>query len=337
MRLMAMTFLALAVTITVPSAASAQTVATTETAPYCRPGQAPRFVLGFAALAVRLGDTMGNPLECEHVHEASGDTHQRTTTGLAYYRPETNTAILTDGWHHWALVEDRIVTWAGRSADPPSVASTLIPTDPPSLVETVHVPGRIIGTLNVRRAPRVARDTVVRQATHNSPVWIEEAVRGADGDIWYRIGADEYVHSSGVRIPRAPRETHAGRWIDVDLTIPTMVTAYEGDRAVYSALAIPGTEAFETPTGRFQILRRVANETMDSSTIGIPRESPGGYFLEDVLYTQYFTRDGASLHYNWWKGSFGYPGSHGCLGLSRADARWFWEWAAVGTPLVIRD
>jgi lipoprotein-anchoring transpeptidase ErfK/SrfK len=76
---------------------------------------------------------------------------------------------------------------------------------------------------------------------------------------------------------------------------------------------------------------------MDSSTIGIPRTSPGGYFLEDVLYTQYFTNDGASLHYNWWKGTFGYPGSHGCLGLNRDDAAWFWEWASIGTTVVIHE
>ena len=162
-------------------------------------------------------------------------------------------------------------------------------------------------------------------------------MRGADGDLWYRIGDGEYVHSEGVRLPASPGRTLGGRWIDADLTIPAMVTAYEGDNAVYSALAIPGTSAFETPTGTFQIVRRVANETMDSATIGIPRDGPGGYFLEDVLYTQYFTGDGASLHYNWWKGTFGYPGSHGCLGLNREDAAWLWEWAAIGTPLVIHD
>jgi lipoprotein-anchoring transpeptidase ErfK/SrfK len=70
---------------------------------------------------------------------------------------------------------------------------------------------------------------------------------------------------------------------------------------------------------------------MDSATIGIPRDSPRGYYLRDVLYTQYFTTDGAAIHYNYWSSHFGYAGTHGCLGVNLEDARWFWEWADVGT------
>ena len=125
----------------------------------------------------------------------------------------------------------------------------------------------------------------------------------------------------------------SGRWIDATLTEPARITAYEGDQAVHSALVIIGTRARPTPTGHYRILRRVADETMDSATIGIPRNAPGGYYLRHVLYTQYFTNDGASLHYNYWSSNFGHPGSHGCLGLSLDDARWFWNWADVGTPI----
>ena len=58
-----------------PGAAAAQT------APHCAPGQTPRFQLGFAALAAELGEVMGQPLECEHVDPASGDTVQKTSSG----------------------------------------------------------------------------------------------------------------------------------------------------------------------------------------------------------------------------------------------------------------
>ena len=85
----------------------------------------------------------------------------------------------------------------------------------------------------------------------------------------------------------------------------------------------------------FTILRRVANETMNSDTIGIPRFGPGGYYLTNVLFTQYFTGDGASLHYNYWSGNWGYAGSHGCLGLTYGDSAFLWQWAHLGTPVVI--
>ena len=74
---------------------------------------------------------------------------------------------------------------------------------------------------------------------------------------------------------------------------------------------------------------------MNSDTIGIPRFGPGGYYLTGVLYTQYFTPDGASLHDNYWSSNFGGIGSHGCLGLSLSDSKWLWNWASIGVPVVV--
>ncbi len=127
----------------------------------------------------------------------------------------------------------------------------------------------------------------------------------------------------------------SGRWIDVDLAEPTLLTAYEDDRIVYTALALHGTILDQTPVGTYRIQRRVENETMDSSTLGVPRDAPGGYYLKDVLYTQYFTNDGAAIHYNYWSSNFGYSGTHGCLGVNLDDAKWFWDWASIGTVLSI--
>lgn len=92
--------------------------------PFCPPGQPPAFVAGIAALRARLGEAMGAPLECEHVDAESGDTIQRTTTGLAYYRPSINTAIFTDGASHWALAEGNVIRWQGPSVIPPQPTDT---------------------------------------------------------------------------------------------------------------------------------------------------------------------------------------------------------------------
>ncbi len=93
---------------------------------------APTFVLGFAALKDQLGPIMGNPLECEHANPQNGDSLQQTTTGLAFYRKSTNTPTFTDGYQHWALTTDGLVTWDGASVDPPGVAaSDPAPVAPP--------------------------------------------------------------------------------------------------------------------------------------------------------------------------------------------------------------
>src|SRR5688572_17509902 len=77
--------------------------------PHCQPGEEPRFVHGIAELQNRLGPTMGVPTECEHIDPTSGDTLQRTTTGLAYHRPSLSTSMFTDGSTHWALADGTVV------------------------------------------------------------------------------------------------------------------------------------------------------------------------------------------------------------------------------------
>ena len=60
------------------------------------------------------------------------------------------------------------------------------------------------------------------------------------------------------------------------------------------------------------------------------------YKVENVRWTQYFSADGKALHENYWKprDEFGIPSSHGCAGLVAEDARFFWDWADIGVPVV---
>jgi len=198
------------------------------------------------------------------------------------------------------------------------------------------IPARIVGGANIRSEPAVQDGNIVGHAGHNEGISIIGEVKGADGEKWYRVGPNSLVHGSLVRVP-SNFPAHPGKLIVAELSDPCIVTAYEDGRPVYSTLALKGTIGWTTPTGFFTILRRVANETMSSETLGIPRDAPGGYHLKDVLFTQYFLNDGSSIHYNYWSSNWGYAGSHGCLGMNYDDSLWFWEWAEVGTPLVIQE
>jgi hypothetical protein len=82
----------------------------------------PRFVGGLASLKTALGPNMGDSTECEHAVDNQGDTQQKTTTGLAYYRQQLNVACFTTGWDHWALTERGLVHWTGDAVDPPNDA-----------------------------------------------------------------------------------------------------------------------------------------------------------------------------------------------------------------------
>ncbi len=160
------------------------------------------------------------------------------------------------------------------------------------------------------------------------------SVRGDDGAVWYQTSDFYYVPSNGVFLP-SQSDAYTGRWLLAWLLPTTTVVAYEGQTPVRTMFALRGIPRFPTPTGVFSILRRVPNETMDSLTLGIPHDSPFGYLVKNVLYTQYFTPDGASLHDNYWSSNFGGVGSHGCLGLSLSDSRWLWDWATIGTPVIV--
>jgi len=126
------------------------------------------------------------------------------------------------------------------------------------------------------------------------------------------------------------------RWITVNLTTQRAI-AFVGAQPVHLALVTTGAPGWETPTGDFRIYVRIENETMDSLTIGIPRDDSWGYYLENVYFTQYFV-GGIALHYNYWRSDsyFGnVPSSHGCVGMRYDDAKFFWDFATIGTRVVV--
>jgi hypothetical protein len=224
----------------------------------------------------------------------------------------------------------------------------------PLLITGVGLPGRVAGGANLRSWPVVSGDTVLRLAPHNAPVHVLDRVQGDDGDEWYSVNlldaaadhpiATGFIHSSLVRIPRLREQTvnpdrddSRGRHFQADLQEPAMLAAFENGSPVWATLALKGTDANATPLGAHRIFARVANETMTSERVvpPIPRNAPGGYYLEGVLYTQYFTEDGASIHYNYWSSNWGYAGTHGCLGIDLDEAKFAWNFSSIGTLVYI--
>jgi lipoprotein-anchoring transpeptidase ErfK/SrfK len=128
------------------------------------------------------------------------------------------------------------------------------------------------------------------------------------------------------------------RWIAVNVTTQRAY-AFIGGTAVHVALVTTGMPDFETPLGDFRIYYRVEKDIMDSETIGIPRDDPLGFYLEDIYYAQYFY-PATALHSNYWRpiSYFGnVASSHGCVGMLYSDAEFFWDFATYGTRVVIYE
>ncbi|MGE3271256.1 MAG: L,D-transpeptidase [Chloroflexota bacterium] len=206
----------------------------------------------------------------------------------------------------------------------PSTAPPASYLNGPAVLDTINLPARVSGTASLYREPVPDELAWAQDLGHNDIVLVKDLVESDDGTRWYRLQDGTFALEDQIRLPSritAP----AGKWIDVSLSSPTIVTAYEDGAAQYSAMAIHGIGGWETPYGTYRVMSRVANERMRGP----------GWDVSNVLFTQYFTGSGHSIHYNYWSSNWGYAGSHGCLGMNYDDSLWFWNWATLGTPVDI--
>ena len=116
----------------------------------------------------------------------------------------------------------------------------------------------------------------------------------------------------------------------VDTDAHTMTVTSNG--AVLRTLPISaGRDKYPTMSGVHIALEKSYHVVMDSSTVGIPVNSPDGY-KEDVYWNVAITNGGEYVHAAPW--SVGSQGSrnvsHGCVNLSTSDATWFYGFSLQG-------
>jgi lipoprotein-anchoring transpeptidase ErfK/SrfK len=114
------------------------------------------------------------------------------------------------------------------------------------------------------------------------------------------------------------------RWIEVNLKKQQLI-AWEGDNAVFKATVSSGKSRTPTLKGVFNVQTKLRESRMRGP----------GYDIPDVPYTMYYD-GGYAIHGAYWHSNFGTPVSHGCINLRPKQARWLFDWAKVGTTIVIR-
>jgi lipoprotein-anchoring transpeptidase ErfK/SrfK len=120
-----------------------------------------------------------------------------------------------------------------------------------------------------------------------------------------------------------PNPGTSGRWIDINLS-QQRLRAYEGNTVVLNSLVSTGIARYPTPPGRYAVRTKVRSQTM----------SGPGYRLPGVQWVMYFYAAYA-IHGTYWHNNFGHPMSHGCINMTNADAQFMYNWASIGTPVVI--
>ncbi len=109
------------------------------------------------------------------------------------------------------------------------------------------------------------------------------------------------------------------------------------DAALIKTIPITGGKpGWETRGGVKVILEKFEHKTMDAATVGIDPHDPDYYQLT-VDYALRVTWSGEFIHSAPW--SVGQQGqalvSHGCVGMSEADAAWFYGIATIGDIVTV--
>jgi lipoprotein-anchoring transpeptidase ErfK/SrfK len=113
------------------------------------------------------------------------------------------------------------------------------------------------------------------------------------------------------------------RWIEIDLSSQRLI-AWEGEQQVYAVIVSTGKKATPTRPGVFSIQSKRQLDRMGGSDYDIP----------DVPHAMYYHR-GYAIHGAYWHNHFGTPVSHGYINVAVDHAQWLFEWASIGTPVIV--
>jgi lipoprotein-anchoring transpeptidase ErfK/SrfK len=94
----------------------------------------------------------------------------------------------------------------------------------------------------------------------------------------------------------------------------------------------------QTANGTYYVQEKMPSVVMDSSTYGVPVNSPNGYKVTVDLAVR-FDDSGNFVHSAPW--SVGDQGkrdvSHGCINISPANAKWFFDNFGAGDPIIVKN
>jgi lipoprotein-anchoring transpeptidase ErfK/SrfK len=114
------------------------------------------------------------------------------------------------------------------------------------------------------------------------------------------------------------------------------MTVTNNGQTVKTVPVSTGRDKYPTKSGIHVVLDKEQTTVMDSSTVGIPVNSPDGY-KETVFWNTRISDSGEFVHAAPWSvGSQGHANvSHGCVNLSTADATWFFKFSRLGDVVVV--
>ncbi len=133
-------------------------------------------------------------------------------------------------------------------------------------------------------------------------------------------------NSRNNRIAQKVRQlkTTSRRWIQVDLSRQRLI-AWQGKTPVFAYIVSTGKKKTPTITGIFNVQTKLRKTRMRGEDYDVP----------NVPHTMYYY-GGYAIHGAYWHNRFGTPVSHGCVNMRPSHAKRLFNWASVGTPVIVQ-
>lgn len=133
--------------------------------------------------------------------------------------------------------------------------------------------------------------------------------------------------------PSTQGTSSAAKRIVINLSLQRLVT-YQGDAQVHSFIVSTGMPGASTVPGTYKVLDKYPNAYASTWNLQMPYWL-GIYWagsLENGIHALPILPNGQRL----WEGYLGTPVSYGCVVLDTQAARTLYDWAEVGTPVIIQ-
>jgi hypothetical protein len=177
---------------------------------------------------------------------------------------------------------------------------------------------------------------------YGSTHWVKKVIVQRDEkSIWYEIydfhlKKSYYVPSHDMRlVPNeelttlSPEVPDDQKKIVVDLSTQ-LVTAFEGEKLVFSQRCASGVKGTDTPKGEFRTYHKGPSVHMTNE--GDAVEEKHIYSLPGVPWCSFFTGAGNAFHGAYWHNDYGQPRSHGCVNLPSEAAKFLYRWTKPNVP-----
>jgi hypothetical protein len=177
---------------------------------------------------------------------------------------------------------------------------------------------------------------------YGSTHWVKRVIVQRDEkSIWYEIydfylKENRYIAAHDMRLvppdeltTLSPEVPDTEKHIVVDLSTQ-LVTAFEGEKLVFSQRCSSGVRGTDTPKGEFLTYHKGPSVHMTNEGDAIEEETV--YSLPGVPWCSFFTGAGNAFHGTWWHNDYGRPRSHGCVNLPSEAAKFIYRWTKPNVP-----